>query len=250
MLFSSSGSPQGCVLSPVLYILYTDDCRSSHPGRHILKFAVIVSLLQREDTAPGPVVDDFTEWCDNSFLKLNVTKTKDVSIDFRKKSRPLILTVTKRKTVERVPTYKYLGIVIDNKLPFNENTDVVCKKAQQWMHFLRTLDRFGVCSKLMTLFYHSMVESVLTFATITWFGSSQWEIKKRLEHIVKVASKITGLKLRDLSQTFYKRVTSKAQHIVLSILCVLNVSSSPLGGDLGYQRSNPTGWKIPLSLKL
>ncbi len=62
MLCSSTGWPRGCVLSSFLYILCTDDSRSSHPGRHILKFAddsVTVSLLQGSDSAPGPVVDDF-----------------------------------------------------------------------------------------------------------------------------------------------------------------------------------------------
>ncbi|KAK7880697.1 hypothetical protein WMY93_032663 [Mugilogobius chulae] len=39
---SSSGHRrrlQGCCLSPLLYILYTHQCRSSHQDRHILKFA-------------------------------------------------------------------------------------------------------------------------------------------------------------------------------------------------------------------
>lgn len=37
-----------CVLSPLLHILYTDDCQSQYDNRFILKFAddsVIVSLM-------------------------------------------------------------------------------------------------------------------------------------------------------------------------------------------------------------
>ena len=33
---TSTGSPQGCILSPTLFILYTDDCRSTHPNCHLL----------------------------------------------------------------------------------------------------------------------------------------------------------------------------------------------------------------------
>ena len=109
---SSTGSPQGCVPSPLLYILYTDDCRSQHTNRHILKFAddsAIVSLLNGKESEHGPVLNDFIAWCDSAHLHLNVSKMKDMVIDYRRKSPPTQVTAINGQPVEVVGSYKYLG---------------------------------------------------------------------------------------------------------------------------------------------
>ena len=36
-VYISTGSPQGCVLSPLLSILYTDNCKSNHGNKFLIK---------------------------------------------------------------------------------------------------------------------------------------------------------------------------------------------------------------------
>lgn len=103
-----------------------------------VKFAddkVIVSLLNDEEDGHGPAVDDFISWCENCHLFINVSKTKDMIIDFRRSPHNALQTVIQNKVVETVEEYKYLGTIIDRKLSFESNVDAVCKKAQQRLFF-------------------------------------------------------------------------------------------------------------------
>ncbi len=67
--------------------------------------------------------------CESSHLQINVSKTKDMTIELYNSVDIQSKVVTAGKEVEKVNPYKYLGTVIDNKLSWVENTNLVVSKA-------------------------------------------------------------------------------------------------------------------------
>lgn len=94
---------------------------------------VSVSLLKHDETWPH-----FINWCQEAFLELNVTKTKDMRIDFRHKdwkSPPATKTNVSGIDIEIVQQYKYVGSIIDNKLSLNCYTEMLCQKGQEHLQY-------------------------------------------------------------------------------------------------------------------
>ncbi len=109
----------------------------------------------------GPAISDIVEWCEKSYLHLNVLKTKDMIIDFRKNVPMHTVTYIKGQTVESVQSYKYLGTIIDSKLRFEANCEAVCRKGHQRLFFIRKSCKFHIDKTLLIMFYHAYIESVL-----------------------------------------------------------------------------------------
>ena len=128
----STGAPQGCVLSPVLYTIYTNDIRSPHDSVNLIKFAddtAIVGLISENDESQyRNAIKDYTEWCDANFLELNVTKTKELIVDFSKNKRQNEDIKIKDVSIQQVDKYKYLGVTINDKLTWD---DLVAKQVRQ-----------------------------------------------------------------------------------------------------------------------
>ncbi len=86
----STGAPQGCVLSPLLFTLLTHDCTAKFSYNHIIKFAddtTVVGLISNNDeTHYREEVAQLAEWCGANNLSLNVEKTKEVVLDFRRRN--------------------------------------------------------------------------------------------------------------------------------------------------------------------
>ncbi len=156
------GAPQGCILSPLLYSLYTYDCVSSHSSTSIIKLAddtVVLGLISNNnETAYLDEVERLTSWCQDNCLSLNVNKTKELIVDFRKRQqRPYSHLVNS----ERVSSFKYLGVNISEDLTWTKHIQTQVKKARQRLYHLR---------QLLT-FYSGTIESVFTQCVSVRYGN-------------------------------------------------------------------------------
>ena len=93
--------------------------------------------------------------------------------------------ITGEQQVELVDPFKFLGTTIASNLKWDINVEIITKKAQQRMFFLRQLKKFRDNKTILTQFCLAVTESVLTFSITVWFGSASIHNKNMLEGIVK-----------------------------------------------------------------
>ena len=214
----STGAPQGCVLSPLLYSLYTHDCETKLSSNIIVKYAddttVMGMIVNDDDTAYREEIRQLALRCQEDNLTLNAKKTKELIVDYRVPRREHAPIYIDGVAVERVSEFKFLGVHITQDLKWSTHTTHVTKKAQQRLHCLRQLKKFSVSPSILRSFYNSTVESVLLYCCTAWYGSCTALDRGALQRVVKAAQRIIGGELPSLQELYEKRCTAKANRII------------------------------------
>ncbi len=149
-------------------------------------------------------------WCSDNNLSLNVEKTKEIVVDFRRVHTQYAPLTINGATVERVSSTKFLGVHITEDLSWTNNTAALAKKAQQRLYFLCKLRRARAPASIMCTFYRGTIESILTSCITVWYGACNASCRKTLQRIVRAAEKIVGVSLPSLQDIYSTRLTRKS----------------------------------------
>ena len=114
---------------------------------------VLIGLISDDDNSKyADEINKFATYCKTNVLVLNTNKTKEMIIDFRKSKALPDPIIINDHTVERVSTYKYLGVMLNNGLSWSNNTDYVISKLISRLYCLRKLQKFNVNISIIKLF--------------------------------------------------------------------------------------------------
>ena len=181
----STGGPQGCVISAFLFIIYTNDMINHSRTCKVIKYAddtVVIGLVNDNDESEyRDTIDNVASWCSANFLDLNVSKTKEMIIDFRRNQNKKDPIHINDSEVDIVSSYKYLGVTIQDDLKWDTHVDMQLKKANKRMYHVRCLKKLYVDHHIITMFYNSIVSSLLSYALSCFYNGCSKKLKKCMD---------------------------------------------------------------------
>ncbi|KAI4890846.1 hypothetical protein NFI96_032433 [Prochilodus magdalenae] len=184
----------------------TDMGLNSHLCNWILDF-----LTCRPQVRQG---QPLSEWCYHNNLSLNISRTKEMIVDYRKLQRgghsPLYINGAE---MEWVSSVRFLRVHLTDDLTLSLHTNKVVRSACHRLFFLRRLRKFRLLPDILTNFYRCTIESILTACITVWYGSCTAYDRKALKRVVRTAESIIGSKLLDLQDIYQSRCLRKIQKI-------------------------------------
>ena len=175
--------PQGSVLGPFLFIIYTNDLPNCLKYSTAILFADDTTIyLSSSDIhylykTVNIDLGSMTEWFRYNTLSLNVSKTHAVMFKQGHMNIPYNLNVKiGNQIIERKDVVKFLGIYIDSKLEWHDHINYINNKLNSSLYAMRKMKQLLNRKHLLTLYY-ALIYPYLDYGITLWGSTHNSYIK-------------------------------------------------------------------------
>ena len=196
------------VYSWAIFIIYMNDLPAFVQEANITMYADDTSLDKAFRTSQElqeemiPAFSKVCKWLRNNKLSLNTVETDFMVIgtlqrlnqlDPSPESTPYAIVADDGQEVTTVKIVKYLGMMVDDKLVWDQHVDYISSKITRNIDILKRIRRF-ISQESLLLLYHTLIEPYFRYCSIVW-GQCGETLKDKLQILQHKAAR-TIAKLR------------------------------------------------------
>ena len=183
------GVPQGSILGPTLFLAYINDlssCLSCRLSLYADDSALVFSGTNATELARflSGELSCCKRWLVDNRLSVHVGKTESILFGTRRALKRVgeFCVTCDGEAVKRVTSVKYLGVILDEVLNFDEFVSKTCDKADSRLTFLH---RYSSILDFRTrrLLCNSLVFSQLTYCVSAWYSGLGIGLRQRLDTV-------------------------------------------------------------------
>ena len=171
----STGVPQGSILGPILFLLYINDIVNSSKFLRFILFADDTNIFYSGSNTDelfrviNQELAHVVRWFKVNRLSVNLKKTNFVIFGNTSKIKNLdkYKIFLDSTVIERKTCAKFLGVIVDDKLTWNNHIECIEKKILKNIGIIRKVQSVFPISVLNTL-YCSLILPYLTYCNVIW----------------------------------------------------------------------------------
>ena len=190
---SHAGAPQGTRAGPNVFKLLINDLSFQLPTiKYVDDVSVVSVASDPNDQTLQKAVASLIDWSNRNGLRINNDKTKELTIYFGR--RHLVSDVPELTVgginIEKVCSFKVLGVIISQDLTWKEHVLYIVSKACKRLFIIYQLIRSGISVADVIAIYCSLIRSVLEYCSPVWHCGLSSGQSTEIESVQKRVLKI------------------------------------------------------------